>query len=53
MKNDRIFNFSAGPSELPLEVLQKAAQEMTNFKGSGMGVMEMSHRSKVYDGIFK
>lgn len=53
MKNERIFNFSAGPSELPLEVLEKAAKEMTNYNGSGMGVMEMSHRSKVYDGIFQ
>lgn len=53
MKNERIFNFSAGPSELPLEVLEKAAKEMTNYNGSGMGVMEMSHRSKVYDTIYK
>lgn len=53
MENKRIFNFSAGPSELPLEVLEKAAKEMTNYNGSGMGVMEMSHRSKIYDGIFK
>lgn len=53
MENKRIFNFSAGPSMLPEEVLERAAQEMTNFNGSGMGVMEMSHRSKVYDGIIK
>ncbi|PKK40690.1 Phosphoserine aminotransferase [Clostridiaceae bacterium JG1575] len=53
MENKRIFNFSAGPSELPLAVLEKAAEQMTNYEGSGMGVMEMSHRSKVYDGIIK
>ncbi|MBE6552544.1 MAG: 3-phosphoserine/phosphohydroxythreonine transaminase [Ruminococcaceae bacterium] len=50
---DRIFNFSAGPSMLPLEVLEEAARDMTNYKGSGMSVMEMSHRSKVYDDIIK
>ncbi len=52
MTNDRIFNFSAGPSMLPLSVLETAASEMTNYKGSGMSVMEMSHRSKVYQSIF-
>ena len=50
---DRIYNFSAGPSMLPLEVLEQAAAEMTNYKGSGMSVMEMSHRSPVYDAIIK
>ncbi len=49
----RIFNFSAGPSILPEEVLQQAANEMMDYQGSGMGVMEMSHRSKVYDAIIK
>ena len=49
---DRIYNFSAGPSMLPLPVLEQAAQEMTNYRGSGMSVMEMSHRSKVYIDIF-
>lgn len=53
MENKRIFNFSAGPSVLPEKVLEKAAQEMSNYQGSGMGVMEMSHRSKVYDKIIK
>jgi len=52
MANDRIYNFSAGPSMLPLPVLERAASEMTNYKGSGMSVMEMSHRSKVYQEIF-
>ena len=47
----RVYNFSAGPSMLPLSVLEKAAEEMTNFQGSGMSVMEMSHRSPVYQGI--
>lgn len=49
----RIYNFSAGPSMLPVEVLEKAASEMLDYNGSGMSVMEMSHRSKVYDGIIK
>ena len=49
----RLFNFSAGPSILPEEVLQQAASEMLDYKGSGMSVMEMSHRSKVYDEIIK
>ncbi len=52
MAKDRIYNFSAGPSMLPLSVLQQAASEMTNFRGSGMSVMEMSHRSKIYQSIF-
>ncbi len=47
----RVYNFSAGPSMLPLSVLEKAAAEMTNYQGSGMSVMEMSHRSPVYQGI--
>ncbi len=49
----RVYNFSAGPSMLPLEVLEKAAAEMTDFGGSGMSVMEMSHRTPVYEGIIK
>lgn len=52
MFKDRIYNFSAGPSMLPLEVLEQAAREMTNYNGSGMSVMEMSHRSKVFVDIF-
>ncbi|MEG2117932.1 MAG: 3-phosphoserine/phosphohydroxythreonine transaminase, partial [Clostridia bacterium] len=50
---NRIYNFSAGPSMLPLPVLEKAASEMTDFNNSGMSVMEMSHRSSVYDAIIK
>ena len=49
----RVYNFSAGPAVLPEEVLKEAADEMMDYKGSGMSVMEMSHRSKVYDNIIK
>ncbi|MCR5788458.1 MAG: 3-phosphoserine/phosphohydroxythreonine transaminase [Lachnospiraceae bacterium] len=49
----RVYNFSAGPAVLPEEVLREAADEMLDYKGSGMSVMEMSHRSKTYDGIIK
>ena len=52
LMNNRVFNFSAGPSMLPLEVLQRAGAEITNYNGSGMSVMEMSHRSKVFMKIF-
>lgn len=47
----RIYNFSAGPSMLPLSVLERAASEMTDYKGSGMSVMEMSHRTPIYQEI--
>lgn len=50
---ERVFNFSAGPSMLPLAVLEKAQKDMLNYEGSGMSVMEMSHRSPVYDAIIK
>ena len=49
----RIYNFSAGPSMLPIEVLEQAASEMLDYNGSGCSVMEMSHRSPVYDNIIK
>lgn len=49
----RVYNFSAGPSMLPESVLRKAADEMLDYQGSGQSVMEMSHRSKVYDAIIK
>lgn len=49
----RVYNFSAGPSMLPEEVLKKAAAEMLDYEGSGQSVMEMSHRSKVFEGIIK
>ena len=48
---DRIYNFSAGPSVLPVSVLERAASEMLNYKGCGMSVMEMSHRTPVYQQI--
>ena len=47
MLENRIYNFSAGPSMLPEAVLLKAQKDMLNYEGSGMSVMEMSHRSKV------
>ncbi len=47
----RVYNFSAGPAVLPEEVLREAAAEMLDYKGTGMSVMEMSHRSKAYEGI--
>ena len=49
----RVYNFSAGPSMLPLEVLETAAKEMCEYGTSGQSVMEMSHRSKEYDAIIK
>jgi len=49
----RVYNFSAGPAVLPEEVLRECADEMMDYKGCGMSVMEMSHRSKVYDEIIK
>ena len=53
MIEGRIYNFSAGPSILPEEVLLKAQSELLNCEGSGMSVLEMSHRSKVFDDIIK
>ena len=49
----RVYNFSAGPSMLPEEVLKIAANDMLDYHGSGMSVMEMSHRSKVYEEIIQ
>ncbi|MCD7818338.1 MAG: 3-phosphoserine/phosphohydroxythreonine transaminase [Lachnospiraceae bacterium] len=49
----RVYNFSAGPAVLPEEVLRTAQEEMLDYKGSGMSVMEMSHRSKVFDSIIQ
>jgi len=53
MFTERIYNFSAGPSMLPAEVLEKAASEMLNYKGTGTSVMEMSHRSKAFLAVFE
>lgn len=49
----RVYNFSAGPAMLPEEVLKTAADEMLDYHGCGMSVMEMSHRSKVFDDLMK
>ncbi len=53
MSDSRVYNFAAGPSVLPLSVLERAGSEITNYRGSGMSVMEMSHRSKVFMDIFQ
>ena len=49
----RVYNFSAGPAVLPEEVLKEAQAEMLDYKGTGMSVMEMSHRSKAFDQIIQ
>ncbi len=51
MSNERVYNFSAGPSMLPLDVMEDVAANLTNHKGSGQSVMEMSHRSKEFEAI--
>jgi len=48
---ERLYNFSAGPAVLPREVLEQARDELVNWQGCGMSVMEMSHRGKEYMGI--
>ena len=53
MSDQRVYNFAAGPSTLPLSALERAGSEITNYRGSGMSVMEMSHRSKVFMDIFQ
>ena len=50
---NRVYNFSAGPSMLPVPVLQKAQADLLDYHGSGMSVMEMSHRSKWFDEIIQ
>lgn len=52
-KSERVYNFSAGPSMLPLEVMELAAEQLTNYNGCGMSVMEMSHRSKEFEDIIQ
>ena len=49
----RVYNFSAGPAVLPEEVLKEVAEEMMDYRGCGMSVMEMSHRSKMFDDIIQ
>ena len=46
---DRVFNFNPGPSTLPVSVLEEAAKDLVNYKGSGMSIMEHSHRGKEYE----
>ena len=47
----RVYNFNAGPAVLPAEVLQEAQRELLDFKGSGMSILESSHRGKEYDAV--
>ena len=49
----RVYNFAAGPAVLPEEVLKEAAEEMLDYRGTGMSVMEMSHRSKAFEEIIQ
>ena len=53
MTVERIYNFSAGPATLPLPVLEEAKEEFLSYQGSGMSVLEMSHRSKWIGQIFE
>ena len=53
MKYYRVFNFSAGPAMMPEPVLEEIAEEVLNYRGTGMSVMEMSHRSKAFIGIYE
>ena len=53
MNNNRVFNFSAGPSMLPLSVIDDAAANLANYEGCGQSVMEMSHRSKEFGKIIE
>ena len=50
---NRVLNFASGPAMLPLPVLEKAREELLDFQGSGMSIMEMSHRGKIFDAIIK
>jgi phosphoserine aminotransferase len=49
----RVFNFNPGPAVLPLEVLEKAQSELLDFRGTGMSVMEISHRSKEFEAVIQ
>ena len=49
----RVFNFNPGPAVLPLEVLEQAQAELLDFKGTGMSVMEISHRSKEFEAVIQ
>ncbi len=52
MEREQVYNFAAGPSTMPESALRKASQEMLNFRGSGMSVMEISHRSSLFQDVF-
>ena len=49
--SNRTYNFSAGPATMPVPVLEEIRDELLNYRGAGLGVMEMSHRSKVFQTI--
>src|SRR5882724_5897679 len=49
--SSRVYNFSAGPAMLPLEVLEASAQALVDFQGKGFGIAECSHRGKEFDGV--
>ena len=49
----RIYNFNPGPATLPLSVLEKAQEELLDYKGTGMSIMETSHRAKEFDDVIK
>ena len=51
MRENRVFNFNPGPAAIPLEVLEEIQEELLNFKGSGMSITEISHRSKPFDDV--
>ena len=51
MKSERIFNFSAGPAVLPVPVLEQAQSELVALPGVGMSILEVSHRSKVFEDV--
>ena len=53
LPHGRVYNFSAGPAILPLDVLESAQKDLINWQGSGMSIMEMSHRGKEFDGVAK
>lgn len=53
MSEGRVYNFNPGPAALPLEVLKEIQKDLLNYKGEGISILEMSHRSKTFDGIIK
>ena len=53
MGDKRVYNFAAGPSTIPEEVLAEAGAEIMNYRGTGMSIMEMSHRSKAFLSVFE